>query len=69
MVRDKESDEYSARRLVPLVGVLVETFRRLLAHQKAVILHLRKLQATGEIRINADFERMEIGRASCRERV
>ncbi|MGI0034610.1 MAG: hypothetical protein ACRD98_01900, partial [Nitrososphaera sp.] len=58
MVRDKESDEYSARRLIPLIRILAEILKRLLAHQTAVILHLKKLKTGGEIRINADFERV-----------
>lgn len=53
LVRDKESDEYSARRLVPLLGVTRQTLRHLRAHQGAMVERLQKAVANGEICINA----------------
>ncbi|WP_270174805.1 hypothetical protein [Diaphorobacter sp. ED-3] len=53
LVRDKESDEYSARRLVPLPGVTRQTLRHLRAHQGAMVERLQKAVANGDICINA----------------
>lgn len=53
LVRDKESDEYSARRLVPLLGVTRQTLRHLRTHQGAMVERVQKAVANGDICINA----------------
>ena len=53
MICDKESDEYSARRLVPLTAVVRQTLKHLYVHQQAVVAHLAKTQDNGHIKLNA----------------